>query len=246
MTEGGMEQLVAALTQAREAGKPAMITTADLPETPQEAYAVSRAQVGDVAAWKIGGANPWSRKVFDNKEVFFGPLHPHEVFLERDTMPLGGLVAPLAEPEVMLEIADWTTEAPTERFSRMGLGFEIPAAVLPESLKPELLGQIVDRAGAGGLWIGAIQPFDAVALDRELTVQMTHNGGAPTAGSSANVIGSPLGAAAEFLTLARRYDMPVARGQWIATGGLCPAVPVRSGDRLTLRSAWGEIGLDLG
>ena len=232
-------QCAAALKQARMECRPAELTKPELPGTIAEAYGVSRSQVEEAAAWKIGGANPWSRKVFQNKEVFVGPLHPREVFMDVGRLPLAGLVSPLAEPEIMLEIGEWESADPAVCFRRMGLGFEIPAAVLPEALRPELTGQIADRAGAGALWITAIHPFNYSRLEREVKVQMALNGGAPTAGTSANVIGGPLGAAHEFFSLAKRYSLPVQRGQWIATGGLCPAVPVKAGDRLTL-VAWGK------
>lgn len=238
-----MMQLVEALNRARSTGQVAEIGLADLPTTAQQAYAVSRAQVQAVAAWKIGGANPWSRKVFDNTEVFFGPLQAEELVMGAESLSLHGLVAPLAEPEVMLEIADWTAPTAAERFSRMALGFEIPAAVLPQALKPELMGQICDRAGAGALWLTEVRPFEAACFDQLLTVEMVLNGQAPVAGSTENVIAGPLGAAAEFLTLAARHEMPLQAGQWIATGGLCPAVAVQPGDLLALRSAWGEITL---
>lgn len=245
MTENANIYLVEALNHARAAGQAAAIGLIDLPATPEQAYAVSRSQVRDVAAWKIGGANPWSRRVFDNREVFFGPLHEQELVSDADTLSLRGLVAPLAEPEVMLEIADWKAPTPVARFSRMALGFEIPAAVLPQDLKAELMGQIADRAGAGALWLTGIRAFDLACFEHPLLVEMFLNRQDPIRGSTENVISGPLGAAAEFIALAQRYDMPLAAGQWIATGGLCPAVPVHAGDHLALRSAWGEIALQL-
>ncbi|WP_109468757.1 hypothetical protein [Albibacillus kandeliae] len=225
--------LLAALGQGRAAGAPSALDPAGLPETLAEAYGIAMAQAPEVAAWKIGGANPWSQKVFGNAEVFFGPLVPDELQVseaEAGALPLAGLCAPLAEPEIMLEIAD--PEAGT--FARMGLGFEIPASVLPEAAKPRLAGQVCDRAGAGALWIGAVRPFDGAALEAAFPVGFDHNGGAPVAGDSGNVKGGPVGAAREFLGLAARYGIAPAPGQWIATGGLCPAVAVRPGDRVGL------------
>ena len=245
MIEGASVHLVEALNSARVAGQEAAIALTDLPATPEQAYAVSRSQIRDAAAWKIGGANPWSRKIFNNQEIFFGPLHEQELVSGTDTLSLQGLLAPLAEPEVMLEIADWSATTPVARFSRMALGFEIPATVLPQDLKPELMGQIADRAGAGALWLTGIRAFDLACFEHPLLVEMLLNGQDPIPGSTENVISGPLGAAAEFMSLALRYDMPLASGQWIATGGLCPAVPVRPGDHLALRSTWGAITLQL-
>lgn len=235
-----MTSLSETLLEARKNNSVAQLSEQDLPQNLQQAYACSLAQMNAVQAWKIGGANPWSRAVFDNKEVFFGPLHPHEVFFEDGSLSLDGLVAPLAEPEVMLEIGDVLSDRLEERFPRMGLGFEIPASVLPDSLKPQLTAQVSDRGGAGALWVSAIQPFDEDLFSQGFQVRLSKNTAEPVNGNSDNVINGPLGAAEEFLDLAPQYNMPVAAGQWIASGGLCPAVPITGGDVLTLE-AWGRV-----
>lgn len=238
-----MKQLVSALQDARAKGESARIIAQDLPLAEDEAYALGLSQAPDVAAWKIGGANPWSREVFANTEVFFGPLTPSEVAVETGALSLAGLHAPLAEPELMLELGEaLEAELP---FARMGLGFEIPASVLPEAAKALLNGQICDRAGAGALWVGAVQPFDAERCAAAFVSRFRHNGGAAVEGGSANIIGAPLGAAQEFLQRARRFGMPLAPGQWIATGGLSPAVPAAVGDLLECSAMGMEVRLRL-
>jgi 2-keto-4-pentenoate hydratase len=242
-----MHPFADALIAARRRGREVQAGPEQLPQTLEAAYALGLEQVPEPAAWKIGGANPWSREVFANEEVFFGPLAASELAMSEAAAgryALDGLVAPLAEPEIMLEIAD--PDAPAEAaalerlFSRMGLGFEIPASVLPAALKPRLEGQAADRAGAGGLWVGAVRAFDAAAAGAAFEADFSCNGGPQARGGSACIFGGPLGAALEFLALARRHGMPLRAGQWIATGGLVPAVPVRPGDRVACRA----IGLE--
>ncbi|KIC36435.1 hypothetical protein [Leisingera sp. ANG-M7] len=225
-----MLQLADVLQAARTQVKAARIAPEDLPPTAAAAYAVARQQAPQPAAWKIGGANPWSRQVFENAEVFFGPLAASEVAIETETLSLAGLHAPLAEPEIMLELGgDPAADMP---FSQMGLGFEIPASVLPEALKGKLAGQMADRAGAGALWISAVRPFEAEKFQAQFAASFRRNNEPAGEGGSANIIGGPLGAAQEFLQLARSYGMPLKEGQWVATGGLCPAIPAVAGDRL--------------
>ncbi len=233
-----MKKISKKLLQARRDGKPALLHVSNLPESEAAAYVVSLEQMTEIAAWKIGGANPWSRAVFKNTEIFFGPLHPHEVFFEGDRLSVGNLLTPVAEPEVMLEIGDLHSNCLSERFPRMGLGFEIPATVLPDNLKPHSIAQICDRGGAGALWVSAIQAFNEDVLTRRFEVSLSKNATALALGSNENVVNGPLGAAVEFLNLAARHKMPVTAGQWIATGGLCPAVPVAASDVLEL-DAWG-------
>lgn len=240
-----MTDLFHVLTAARAAATEAAVAPADLPADPATAYALALAGDRPVAGWKIGGANPWSREVFGNTEVFFGALYADEVFVETATLAVGGLHAPLAEPEVMLEIADPAAADPAAAFSRMGLGFEIPASVLPAACKTRLTGQIADRAGAGALWVGAVQPLDTARLDTAFVSEFRRNDDAPVPGRSTDVLGGPLGAAMEFLALARRHGATLAPGQWIATGGLNPAVAVAPGDRLHFDALGTPVALEL-
>lgn len=240
-----MDLLLGRLQEARARGVEARIDPADLPATLAGAYAAGLAQAAQVAAWKIGGANPWSRAVFDNTEVFFGPLTPAEVAFDTARLAVAGLHAPLAEPEIMLELADPGNGALEQAFARMGLGFEIPASVLPAPVKTMLTGQIADRAGAGALWVGAVRRFDRELLETPFASVFRHNGGAPVAGGGGNIIGGPLGAVRDFLRLARHYGMPLRNGQWIATGGVNPAVAVAPGDRLEFEALGVGVALDI-
>ena len=248
-----MHPLITALIAARKSGREVQAGPELLPETLNAAYALGLEQVPEPAAWKIGGANPWSRQVFSNSEIFFGPLSSREVTVTAvaaGRYSLSGLVAPLAEPEIMLEIGvpeiqgEVNAAEMPHLFSRMGLGFEIPATVLPEELKTRLEGQVADRAGAGGLWVGDVCDFDPAAAGTDFEAFFSFNGGPEAVGGSANVFGGPLGSALEFLTLARRYGMPLREGQWIATGGLIPAVKVHSGDRVACRAMGLEVHLE--
>ena len=233
-----------ALKQARSSGRSAFLKATDLPDDTSEAYAISFAQVRDIAAWKIGGANPWSQSIFNNSEIFFGPLRPNEVFLEDTVVSVQNLQTPLAEPEIMLELAETHVEGVME-FSRMAIGFEIPASVMPERLKPMLSGQIVDRAGAGALWIAGIRPFERSALQQVFSSYTWFNEDEIIIGSSANLPGGPLGVAEEFLRLATHFGAPLRSGQWLATGGLSPAVPVFAGDKLRVQTLCWDVSLSL-
>lgn len=243
--------ILARLATARAAGRAAAFDPAALPGDVGAAYAAVLAATppAAVAAWKIGGANPWSQAVFGNHELFFGPLLRGEVRGARDTSdrgpyPLAGLVAPLAEPEILLELGPWPGRADTPLFSRMALGFEIPASVLPAAARPVLAGQVLDRAGAGGLWIGAAEPFDGARLAADFPVRLRVGGGPAREGRSASVIAGPVGSALLFLGQALRRGAVLRQGQWIATGGLVPAVPIAAGDQLEAEAAGMRVAMD--
>ncbi len=245
MDQKRSEHIRAALSQARTAGRPALLEESDIPKSMSDAYAISFAQMKNIAAWKVGGANPWSRKVFRNKDSFIGPLHPEELFLGAPSVPVEHLNTPLAEPEIMLELVRGNNTAGNMEFSRMAIGFEIPASVLPEALKPNLNGQIVDRAGAGALWITGITPFDQTALQQKFSSRTWHNGTETLPGSSTNLPNGPLGAAFEFLKVAASFGAPLLPGQWVATGGLSPAFQVATGDSLRVKALGWDVSLNL-
>ncbi len=245
MDQKRSEHIRAALSQARTAGRPALLDESDIPKSVSDAYAISFAQMKNIAAWKVGGANPWSRRVFRNTNSFIGPLRPDELFLGTSSISIAHLNAPLAEPEIMLEIVPSNNTGGDVQFSRMAIGFEIPASVLPEALKANPNGQIVDRAGAGALWINGITPFDKTALQQEFSCQTWHNGTETPSGSSTNLSNGPLGAAFEFLQVAAAFGAPLLPGQWVATGGLSPAFPVATGDTLRVKALDWDVSLNL-
>ncbi|WP_424832233.1 hypothetical protein [Ruegeria sp.] len=239
------EHTRAALSQARAGGHLAPLEDSDIPCNLFDAYAISFAQMKSIAAWKIGGANPWSRRVFNNKDSFIGPLHPDELFLETSSVPVSHLNAPMAEPEIMLELTSSDSAGRNMEFSRMAIGFEIPASVLPEVLKSSLNGQIADRAGAGALWIAGITTFDRTVLQQEFSSRTWRNGMEISPGSSTNLPDGPLGAAEEFLRIAADIGAPLLPGQWVATGGLSPAVAVAAGDSMRVSALEWDVTLTL-
>lgn len=238
-------RFIAELARARREARPAAIDRNDLPHSEAEAYAIAFAQTPRVAAWKIGGANPWSRRVFNNSRVFFGPLHPGEVSVGTADLPVSSLVNPLAEPELALQLADPHGATPEQRFSQMAMCFEIPSTVLPDDLKPILVGQICDRAGSGALWISKPVPFSAARIEAGLDITMRLNNEKPSEGDSGQVIGGPLQAATDFLEQALALGAPLESGQWVATGGMIPAISVSAGDVLALSGTLGKESLRL-
>ena len=107
-----------------------------------------------------------------------------------------------------------------------------------------LVGQISDRAGAGKLWISDPIDFDPVRI-AGLSLRYGKLGSPLTEGSSRNVIGGPLGATQNTVQAALRYGAPFRAGQWIASGGLVPAVEVARGDIMVMESSLGALRLTL-
>ena len=227
-----LKNLAAKLRRARSAVELAVIESDDLPTRIEEAYTTALDSVDQVSAWKIGGASTWSRAALGADHIFFGPLTAFEVFKETKTLEISHLFKPLCEPEVMLEIGDPDAEDPIGQFTRFALGFEIPASVLPDWAKESLVGQVADRAGAGALWIGPSRALDPNLLTAHFDGEFCLNREEHYSANSEGLIGGPLGVAQDFLDLAKKQSIQVEAGQWIATGGLVPAVCVKPGDQV--------------
>lgn len=231
------DNLRAELEAARREARIANVAASDLPETIPDTYAFALSLIheSEVAAWKIGGANPWSQAAFANIEPFFGALKKDELFMETYSVSLAGLYEPLAEPEIMLEIGSLPDAHGNATFTRMGLGLEIPASVLPDDAKQRLTGQIADRAGAGLIWVGKIVPFDASALEG-FTLKFGRVGGVLCEGGSHNIVSGPAAAVRSFLRIAKSIGAPLAQGQWVATGGLAKAIRIAPGDEVIIET----------
>ena len=229
-----MQSPLDVIDAARRAGQKAALGPENLPPDRAAAYQMALAQVDRPLAWKIGASNHWSRMAFGIDHIFFGPLTGSEVRLGGDSLDLSGLVEPLVEPEIVVQIAD--PDAPNIRgfVSAIELGLEIPATVLPEHLKGHLNAQIVDRAGVGALWVETGMNLEPACLDNPITGSFQHNNESATSWSSANLTGTVRDILSEFRSLAHLYGARLNRGQWIATGGVCKPVPVVPADVLTL------------
>lgn len=230
------------LQTARREVRVANVAVDQLPADLADAYrfAFTLMAADDVAAWKIGGANPWSQAAFGNSDPFFGALSRNELLINTPSVDISTLYQPLAEPEIMLEIGSLPDDEGRATFSRIGLGVEIPASVLPDDAKQQLSGQIVDRAGAGLIWVGNIQPFNEKMLGG-LTVRFGKISEDLTEGGSHNVVNGAAGAVQAFLRIAKALGAPLAQGQWIATAGLVKAISVSPGDTVVVETPDGHL-----
>ncbi len=237
--------LINELQSARQDLRFADIDRSGLPTTLEQAYDFAVGSLPAVAGWKIGGVNAWSQSAFGNHELFVGPLISDEIHIGTQALEIDNLFAPLAEPEIVLEVGRAPSVDSLSQFSRIGLGIEVPTSALPPDLRSNLMAQIVDRAGAGALWVGQLWPFTPDECPNDFQFQFSHNDSEPQRGTSTSVIGGPIAVARDMIRLASVYGWPVQSGQLIACGGLCRAVPIKAGDVLTFSALGREAVLQL-
>ena len=214
-----------------------------------DGYAVQRAFVsarndeeGPVVGYKLGFTNEQIQRETGVSEPVYGHLLQDTVGVE--TVRLADLVAPRAEPEIMIRLG----EALSATESREEV------ADVVESVTPVI--EVVDsRTGSWNLTPGIAVADNALAAclvtgperqpsecpplpDVEVTVSSDDT---KQTGRGESVLGDPLEAVA---WLSRTLDEPIPADTVVSTGSLTNTVPLRSGTRVTASFAsLGEVTL---
>jgi 2-keto-4-pentenoate hydratase len=199
------------------------------------------------------GEKPVGRKVgFTNRTIWpeYGVFAPVWGFMYDSTVtyqdgPAGGLaIAHLAEPRIEPEIvlhfrsAPRATEDDEELLSSIDWiahGFEIVQSHFP-GWKFRAADTVAAFGLHGSLVVGPRRPVEGGAdLARQLrtfSITLARNGRVEAQGGGANVLGSPLRAAAHLLKVLESQPAfdPIQAGELVTTGTLTRALPIQPGE----------------
>lgn len=262
MSEANATELLEALTHARSI---ATFTSRDPGFDRARAYAVAE---GMHRARLARGEQPVGRKIgFTNRTIWaeYGVFEPIWGFVYDTTvayakdgraeLPLGGVVEPRIEPEIVLHFAQAppvTGDAPRGR-GPADLEEEILAAIdwiahgyeIVQSPFPSWKFKVEDTVAANGLHgrlvIGEPVPVssipDCARKLREFRIALARDGEVQAVGGGANVLDSPLLAFAHLAEVLARLPQfaPVGAGEVVTTGTLTAALPVQPGERWRTR-----------
>jgi 2-oxo-3-hexenedioate decarboxylase len=155
-------------------------------------------------------------------------------------LPIGHLVQPLIEPEVVLHFFRAPSECSNESdllssVDWIAHGFEIVQCHFPK-WKFELADTIADFGLHGALVVGPRQ--DVSSLDdvaeklRSLTIELSTDGVVRARGSGANVLGSPLLAALHLIEVLKEQPQfqPIQAGEIVTTGTLLSPPSIATGE----------------
>ena len=245
-------ELLEALSEARSI---ATFTSRDPGFDMARAYAVAeglhrtRMARGERAVGrKIGFTN---RKIWAEYGVYepiWGFVYDATVAYAKDgraELPLGGLVEPRIEPEIVLHFAEAPPVTGNEAeilgaIDWIAHGFEIVQSPFPR-WKFEVEDTVAANALHGRLVIGAPVPVssvpDCVRRLREFRIALTRGDDVQAVGGGANVLDSPLLAFAHLAEVLARLPQfgPVGAGEVVTTGTLTAALPVQPGERWRTR-----------
>jgi 2-keto-4-pentenoate hydratase len=108
----------------------------------------------------------------------------------------------------------------------------MPASPLANLAELGVVALVADRCAAGCLVLG---PTTSGSLPTsESRFRQEIDGVIVGEGSLSCLSAPPEVLFAEFIALAREHGAPVSAGDWVATGGITPCAPYRSGQRVTV------------
>jgi len=252
MSDTQATELLDALTHARSI---ATFTSRDPGFDKARAYAVAE---GMHRARMARGEQPVGRKIgFTNRTMWaeYGVFEPIWGFVYDTTvayakdgraeLPLGGVVEPRIEPEIVLHFAHAPPVTGGEAEILGAIDWIAHGYEIVQSPFPRWKFKVEDTIAANGLHgrlvIGEPVPVssipDCARKLREFRIALARGDDVQAVGGGANVLDSPLLAFAHFAELLARLPQfaPVGAGEVVTTGTLTAALPVEPGERWRTR-----------
>lgn len=190
---------------------------------------------GRHAGYKIGVTATGGQRLYATDEPVRGYLLDQMLHRPHDSWGQT-LRAPRVEAEIAFVIGEPLPDGELTRdellafVSHLQIALEIVDSRWdPDPHSVALL--VADNVMCAGVVVGVSQPTDALDL-REVVVSMSV-GGLAVSGDSSAVLGDPVRALGWLAQSLRRSEKSLQPGDFVMSGTLCPATPVRLGDKIT-------------
>jgi len=211
-----------------------------LPSSITEAYEIQREVINrlskKVGGWKIGGSNWTTQKLFDCKEIYFGPIFNENISSATVPVGLSSLGELKGEVEVIFRLSDAVESIDSiecctieQLVDGVAAGIEFPYSVFSDIPDAGLKLLIADLCGSGGLSYGDFVHINKINWDESQILLVKEGQMEFIGGSSQELIASPIQIVKDFICLAKRYGIKLEKGQLIATGGCSPCVYIKRG-----------------
>ena len=217
-----------------------------IPESLATAYKIQQRNIErfrsitQVAGWKLGATTRATRDIFNTENVYFGPIFKNGLIHLKDSqgiatsVTLPKLFNVNGEPEVCFLLSEKverihnpvTADSVDELIESVSIGLEMPDSFVDNIPAHGLPTLIADQCASGALIVGRPLPISAFNRSKDYNVIVSTPDGSLTAGSVASIINNPFGALAEFINSARSLGVELRKGQYVATGGCAPCVPI--------------------
>jgi 2-keto-4-pentenoate hydratase len=202
------------------------------------------AQGWRVLGRKIGFTNAAMWEVYGVHAPIWGYVYDTRRIGPGASVSLRGLADPKLEPEIALH---FRSAPPAGADAAAILACADEAAHVFEIVQTHFAGwkfkapdSVADNGLHGAMLIGRAQPIaslgpDPAAALAECSIALASSNGTRETGNGRNALGSPLIAIAHLVEVLARQDppVPVQAGEWITTGTLTAAYPIKPGETWT-------------
>jgi 2-keto-4-pentenoate hydratase len=224
------------------------LTQAELPSTPEAAYALVREAIADDsaygAAWKLGGTTATTQRIFSVDKLYFGVLHQSELAVRPNIAPGFPTHELKGEAEIALRLAptvdallDAGSDAirmaqPSSLFDGWCIALEMPSSPISNLVEMGVVALIADRCAAGFLALGEIYTLEEMSSWDSAEIRIAKNGLQLTSGGAGALLAPPHECARAFLIEALEQNHRPCAGQWVSTGGATSCVSFEPGARI--------------
>lgn len=240
-----VELAAAEIMQARRAGR--CLDAATLPIDDHIAYAVqhvmTRAREGRgerQVGWKLGYTSEVMRQQMGIADPNLGPLT--DAMMVADGALLPAALQPRVEPEIALVIGvdvreRLTPDACSHIVRSAHLALEVVDSIWCD-YRFTWAHNTADGSSAAYVVLGPELPVDDLA---DVEVTLSSNGADVGVGRGSAAMGDPIAALAWLTGATAGQPRGLRAGDVVITGGLCAAVPLMVGDRVTARVTDGDV-----
>tara|TARA_B100001093_G_scaffold495319_1_gene539679 strand:+ start:1255 stop:2031 length:777 start_codon:yes stop_codon:yes gene_type:complete len=227
---------------------PITLDETQIPETLTDAYELVRKEIlidsGFVACWKLGGTNYVTQDKFNTNQLYFGPMHSKEIFINPREAPKYKMFELKGELEIAFRISDKAINFNekkslkgiklSELFDYWCIAYELPSSPILNLDQLGLKALILDRCASGAIVLSPMMTYyeNMDWGNVKLTLKVNHKKIA-----NANIdslIKRPDEIAREFIELSTGLGFKLKEKQWISTGGLTECMNLMENDLVSI------------
>jgi 2-keto-4-pentenoate hydratase len=199
--------------------------------------AVARRNVGTIAGWKVGAADPVARQKLGLSMPFTGAIGADAVDQDPATYRHADLLRPVVESEYAFRMArdlpprdtPYTREEVEAAIGALHIGIEVPESRFADGHTLGALGTVSDSGAVGRYVLGKgyedWRRFDLTGQDVVLRIDGAEAG----RGTGASVMGHPVEALTWFANFLSGRGQTLKAGQFVSTGSCTGIIPVKPG-----------------
>jgi 2-keto-4-pentenoate hydratase len=189
-----------------------------------------------VGGWKIGGSNFSSQKVFNSKEIFYGPIFKQNIYFKKDLQRIDWNFP--GEIEICFKIKKDINQVDLNNklslIDSISIGIEFPQSSFVKV--SNLSSLISDLCSSGSLLVLKETPFRDLDFCEPIELSIFDEKKRLYYFSSKNLLKDPLNIFKDFLSIFESNNGTLTGGEYIATGGISDCFVFPHSKNLSIKS----------